>query len=170
MRISADLVVSLRLLSRVEGNVAEFTVQRFTQFPQPQRVLLLLHPQWRALVLGMLAGWGRLTREGTVDEAGHRGWDEGRSWGPRGHLRRVWARSRKGGQWAGREGESASSGRHYGWGNQCLCRVQRWRPQRLCEVHGRRHYCLCVIYRWGQQRVCHWWGPQRLSRSHRRGP
>lgn len=86
MCISNDLVVSLCLLGRVEGNVAEFTVQWFTQLPQPQRVLLLLHPQWRALVLGMLAGWGRLTQERAMDEAGHRGLDEGRSWGPRGQM------------------------------------------------------------------------------------
>lgn len=59
---STNLVVSLCLLSGIEGNVAEFTVQRFTQFFQPQRVLLLLHAEWRALVLGLLAGWGCLTR------------------------------------------------------------------------------------------------------------
>lgn len=86
MRIYSDLVVSLCLLSRVEGNIAEFTVKRFTQFPQPQRVLLLLHTQRRTFILRLLAGWGGLTRERARDEAGHRGRDKGRSWGPWGHL------------------------------------------------------------------------------------
>lgn len=86
MYFSTDLVVSLCLLSRVEGNVAEFTVQRFTQFSQPQRVFLLLHPQKRALILGLLTGRGCLTQERTMDEAGHRGRDEGQSWGPWGQL------------------------------------------------------------------------------------
>lgn len=61
MCVLTDLVVSLCLLSGVEGNIAEFTVQRFTQFTQPQRVLLLLHTQRGALILGLLTGWGCLT-------------------------------------------------------------------------------------------------------------
>lgn len=51
----SDLVVSLCLLSRVEGNIAEFAVEWFTKFPQPQRVLLLLCTQGRVFILGLLA-------------------------------------------------------------------------------------------------------------------
>lgn len=80
--VSTGLVVSLRLLSGVEGNIAEFTVQRFAQFLQAQRVLLLLHPRRRAPVPGLLTDWGRLTRKTTRDVARHRGRDEGGSRGP----------------------------------------------------------------------------------------
>lgn len=86
MCMSADLVVSLCLLSGVESNVAELTVQRFTQFPQPQRVLLLLRTQRRALILGLLTSCGCLTHERTRNEAGHWGRDEGWWWDPWGHL------------------------------------------------------------------------------------
>lgn len=171
MCISADLVVSLCLLSRVESNIAELTVQWFTEFPKPQRVLLLLRAQRRALVLGLLTSGGCLTHKRTRNEAGHCGRDDGRWWGPWGHLWWVGAWSRWGRQGAGREGELAGSRCYYRWGNQCMGRVQRWRPQWLCEVHGwrHRHCCLCVIHRWGSQGVCHRWKPQWLSWCHWRG-
>lgn len=70
-----DLVVSLCLLGGVERNVAQFTVQWFTQFPQPQRVLLLFCTQRGPLILGLLADRGWLTQERTGDDAGHRGGD-----------------------------------------------------------------------------------------------
>lgn len=70
-----DLVVSLCLLGGVERNVAQFTVQWFTQFPQPQRVLLLFCTQRGPLILGLLADGGWLTQERTGDDAGHRGGD-----------------------------------------------------------------------------------------------